>query len=361
MVSNLTFTMPKPNAKTLCGICKVKNSPDGNIGWFFCNCCRVWFHSLCCTIDSQEIFDKLKEKEMWVCPPCVINSNFSYLTSQVVRSITQNDNDEPADLVISNKISAINKLDSSAISSLIDLQLQRMWPTLVKQVSDEIKSDFSNKFAEIESRLNILEERSKDQEHFNRSKNLIFMNIPDGVDIYKSQNFIEVIASELQVPNFSANVIENISRFSKKDGDNYPAPVLVTFTSRILRNDFFKCYMAHLKTKNLSIKCFDVNYPDTYIFINEHLSKTSLRIFIKARKMKNDGFIAKVSIRNGNIVVTQQEAGKPKIIRKLSDLDNYADTSFKSAIMSSTVVDTSDALSKAIDVPVPLKNVNTVN
>lgn len=295
-----------------CGSCGKKNNDIDSFGMIRCNCCSKWYHSKCCSINSKEEFDTLSDvKKLWFCPVCLQKSNFKYAASQIFKGTT--------DTGCSSSLG-----DESLILKLIDERMEKIWPMLAVQVFDKVMLDVKPLITSLETRILNLESTLSIQENHYRAKNLIIQGIPDSYEIFNGK-FLETLAGVLDHNNFSLDQIDYITKIKRRRTTNKTLPsVLVRFSTLRGKSDFMSYYLKYIKEKRLSIKCFNEDFPDGMLYINEHLPKKLFTIFMKARSLVKQNSIWKASIRKGVVYIQVLRMDSPRIIRTMEDLTKYS-------------------------------------
>ena len=93
---------------------------------------------------------------------------------------------------------------------------------------------------------------------------------------------------------------------------NAPRPIVVTFTSKSIRDKV-----------HISRKLLRKQDGGPRIYINEHLTKGSSGLFAKGRALLREGKIASVWTLNGNVYVKRIESDRPSRISSMEDLQKY--------------------------------------
>jgi prefoldin subunit 5 len=102
----------------------------------------------------------------------------------------------------------------------------------------------------------------------------------------------------------------------KKAGARNDPPILLRFSNRFEKSDFFKKYLGKL-TLNLSDIGFDLN---TRIYMAENLTVAKQKILQEALKMKREGALSSVKSKFGAIRIQRNKDANEVQIHRLSDL-----------------------------------------
>lgn len=287
-----------------CNICnnifldKGKNVTD----WLKCDSCSNWYHAICCSINEDE-YAVLVGNKKWFCPICIKESNFNHLSTKILTSIN-------------------TQLQGADFKALIDAEFGKLWPTISDKVIEVIDKKVTPVLDNLHDRINELEKKIAYQDAANRSKNLILQGLPT----VNSDDIASIIkiAQELKISSFSADWIDYVKRFSVHKPSSTPN-ILIRFSTLRYRNSFMAAYINYIKNRDnkLSLKCINPTYPDGSIYFNEHLSTSTFKLLMKARKLVRERNLWRASIYKNKVTIQLDRGGKPIIINSSLDLNSF--------------------------------------
>lgn len=282
---------PREKSKPKCAICS--NGEDCPIGWIMCNNCKQWSHGECLKASKEE-FKLLGSTRFWFCASCCADSNIKYDLKKATIMAVKELNGKVLDV---NTPDATDKLDDVNLDKVVDLVIEKLWPKCVELI--EVK------FSQVETNFKDLHNRISDLEHDNfrldrdrKRKNLIIQGIPNDLEV-NDATFMSKIAEFLELEKFYIDDVEDCFRV----GTSRIKPIIVRFHKLIHKRVFFAKYINQLKNKKLTNKIFDDNYPDSPVYINEHLDNFTSKLFAEARKLKSSPKVTKVIVKNGWVTV----------------------------------------------------------
>lgn len=293
--------MARRSNKDNCGICKLNKNSSNNKDWIYCNCCKVWHHAICCNLSEEEYID-CKKRSKWFCPDCIKTSNFSLVTAKVM---TKKDS---------------SMFDDKDLVNIVEQRLEELWPRLKNMIDTKVKEEIAVATEKLEKKISVIENKLSYQEKLNRNKNVIIQGVPnDGHD----EEVIMSIASELNVPNFSLLCVDYVRRMNNGYGSNKPPLILLRFVTLRLRNSFMAAYFEYVRSKSLPLRCINSTYPESSVYINEHLDTRTYKLLMRARFLVRQQCLYKASIAKGKVMVLINKMGPPVLIKTEKDLNAY--------------------------------------
>lgn len=312
--------MGKNNDTEDCAFCK-KNTIRKNInfGWLQCDSskCNKWYHGFCVGANTQQLFLELQSNTLWFCPQCVSQSNLhstavklaDSAVSSIQSSLSDNGN-------LLNDISTHIKTEmSQLLTSFIDglkNEMNSEYGAKVKNLNQE-QAELRKETLNTNRKLSFIEKRQM-------QKNIIIKGIPRKFNIHNS-HFVLDIAKELQF-NLTQYDIDTVYRFKLNSDQKASVPVVVSFVSQLVKDNFLKAYFNYIKHDKLALNCLRTE-DNGILYINEHLDINTHKILVHARLLKSKGAIEKVSIKYGKVFIIPKSATQPVYVSTLDSLSEY--------------------------------------
>lgn len=160
----------------------------------------------------------------------------------------------------------------------------------------------------LQNNYDLLQEQLDSLEQYNRNRNLQIDGIPFDV-----QETIPTIISKLSdIVGESVNFVVDIQAAhrvptQRKSGVK---PIIVQFTNRQKRDMFLK------KAKRLQLKStqFKSSVPETYVYVNEHLTPRNKELLYKAKQLKEKGF-KYIWPKDGKVFVRKSDSPDHKTLQ----------------------------------------------
>lgn len=191
--------------------------------------------------------------------------------------------------------------------------------TTITRLTDQLRLK-DETIAKLESRVNDLELQVDSSEQYTRRANLRIQGIPEVTGWEDTtQKALDIFNGKMKLePPLETTAIERSHRIGPKqddDGNPLTRNIIVRFASERVRDIVFRAKGA-LKAFN------DEQDNSKRIFINEDLTKYRGLLAFKCRKLKKDDLISDTWTYGGNVMVKQND-NKIKLIRDMSDLEDY--------------------------------------
>jgi len=310
-----------------CHVCKAEIS---NIQSIKCSVCNVAFH-LPCVKDSTG--DKKLDRKGWKCEGCT--------TKQVsATAVTPTTSDKTGggggrDPVLA-AIAEFRKETQDRLSNmevtLLKLNQVESDMKLVTTELGKLKEEFSadrQKHDELVGEVVLLKEENKrlneelinvkravcDLQQHSRKCNILITGVP--VTTRKNvYGVLEDIARLLNV-NYHRYDVSVAHRLAPRD-DNKPPSIVVCFVSRTCKNDWLE---ARRRRKKLSAVELRSSFPDTQIYLNEHLTPEVRTVFNATLAAVKRNLMASVWTSDCRVIAKQTVSGRPFWIRDLDHLE----------------------------------------
>lgn len=152
-----------------------------------------------------------------------------------------------------------------------------------------------------------------------RFNNLLIKNLPRNLDAELDKAIIKI--SEKMGLSILLSDLSFAKRLPSTNNSNSPPPVLVCFVRRSCRDEFFFNYLKLLKTAPLQLKDLDENFPESRIYIGEHLSKVQSSYQAAAAKLKKSSKLWTYFTRSGCVYIVNNRGDQPVLVDDISLLD----------------------------------------
>ncbi|XP_028178575.1 uncharacterized protein LOC114366013 [Ostrinia furnacalis] len=175
---------------------------------------------------------------------------------------------------------------------------------------------FEKKMESNEPRIADLEAKLESMEQRARNCNLEISNLPEK----RGENLISIIENIAQVIKLpmSTRDIVNIHRVPQSSPNiTRPKNIVVKFASQITRDNFIS---ATRLNKGLESEQLNIQGPSRKIYINEHLTLNSKKLFRKARDLAREAGFKFAWIKHGVILVRADVTTPAFAIRTEKDL-----------------------------------------
>lgn len=182
---------------------------------------------------------------------------------------------------------------------------------------------FDNKLINV---INIQSDKVSELELINENNNRIArLNdvIIKGVPIMQNEKLFEIfdkISAAIKFNQSKFTSLNNLFRL-KAPNNSLPAPILLQFSTQLLRREFMSKYFAHgkLKLSNIGIS------SENRIYACDNLTKLNNNIFQKALKMVTNKQLTKVRTRAGFVYVQFTNTDELVPIKNIDELQDSDD------------------------------------
>lgn len=309
-----------------CGKCGNTVQKDG----LKCSDCSSIFHPSCVGNAGKP------NRKNWKCESCSLDSSSTGSRASV-------GDRESGQSAVLEAISAFRR-EVNEKSDQTLAKLSKVQEDLNGVVADVglLKNQFSEISAQCESITKTVEHLESDNSRLNREVTLLKREIADlqqhsrknnlmisGVPITRGENVyqvLETIARILNVPCDRYTVSAAHRLPSSVPNDKRPPSIIVCFVSRNIKSDWM---FARRKKGSLSARDLHASFPDTPIYLNDHLTPQTRELFNGARNLKKEKKLAVVWTSDGRVLARKTISGPPFRVwdmRQLRDLGLAEDT-----------------------------------
>jgi hypothetical protein len=289
---------------------------------FKCTACSGAFHPACLDAKFTDLSKKTTLRKNWKCEMC-----------------SQQDTEQDSLSSILKVMNAFRKETNAKLDKVqVDLN------SVIRDVSD-----LKNQFSEIEkmckkntvsidsvvlentrlsSEVKFLKSQVADLQQHSRKNNIIISGIPvtKGEDIFF---ILQKLAVLLNI-RFEKCDVSAAHRLQNRNKSNPPS-IVVMFVSRLSKGDWI---YARRQRRVLSARELHNQFPDSQVFINEHLAQHTSSIFNAARALRKANKLAAVWIREGRVFARRSSTSP---IFRIVDLDHLEE--LKTTSQTPTPVD----------------------
>lgn len=311
-----------------CKICNLKcSSRQSKIN---CRECNLEFHGACVKLSKEDVEYYISNKEIWRCDPCQASRRKSMQLESTLES------DDVSLLDVMNQLREMRQESRKQIKDL-DIALGESVESCHRDIGelgkkfdkqDEIIKGYEERLHKIHLENNQLkkkvidlESRIDELEQYSRANCLEINGIPES----NKESVVEVVKAVsnslgIQIQNSDIDACHRVGVKRSDVSDLKPRGIIVKFTSRVTKEDILqkRKVKRNFNTNDIGI----VNKPAEVIYINESLSYVRRQVFNAARKLKKDGLVAFVWVRNGRILVRAEEGSKVEVMNSLDDVEN---------------------------------------
>lgn len=290
-----------------------------------CVDCKGSFHFGCLRVELLESYKKLtvKRKAGWKCDSC----------SQETASNASKSDQEPGSVIdciqgmhreLKVQISEINgnvqeiKSEIVAVNSTVSA-MQTSLSFLIAENSDRKAEmvEVQQKNIELQGEVDSLWLRVHDSEQYSRRDNVEISGIPyvKGENVYE---LLEKLAEAMDF-NFNSNYVSIAHRLKGRKDDQRPPLIVARFISRECRGAWMRAAWDH--RRSLTAKCLRDAWPDTPLYVNDHLTPYYKSLFYEARKLVKDEKIASAWTWDSKVFVRVTADRKSPPIQLKSPVD----------------------------------------
>lgn len=153
------------------------------------------------------------------------------------------------------------------------------------------------------------------KERINRSNDLIVSGIPY-VPNENLNDMVQNIAQHLGYENNNLPIVYATRLPKRTRKYRETTPVLIQFVTNLSREQFFRRYLAK---RDLSLQHVGFNSRQR-VYINENLSTVDRQIWRYACKLRNDGKLVRVHLKNGIVLVKRSNDNHSTPIHSMKQL-----------------------------------------
>lgn len=212
------------------------------------------------------------------------------------------------------------KLDNNVAE--VNQKINQVHSTLSTELSS-MKNDMSTELAKLKDRITTLENNKNNSD---KATDLVINGIP-----HLEQENLRVVVSKICFVIKFQDVQSILGIHRLKSTRQEPSvttigkmtPIIVKFTTKQSRRVFHMKYFAFTKIGGLKLSHVDID-SETRVYINENLSKQSLELLRKAKKLVKDGKIAGAYSYDGLICVYYSKNDKKfETLSAIDDLKKF--------------------------------------
>lgn len=185
--------------------------------------------------------------------------------------------------------------------------------TMVAEVEKE-NSKLAKKNAELENRVSELEIMMEGQQQYERRCNIQLDGVPEANN-ENVMNLVNTLAVAVDEPIILTSDIQAAHRIPSRN-TNRPRPIIIQFTNRQKRD----AVVRKAKAKKLKSTNFDSNAPETFVYVNDHLTPYYKSLLFEAKKLKAEKGYKHVWVRNSKIFVRKDDDEPVVRLDSLKDL-----------------------------------------
>lgn len=320
-----------------CGTCEdVINFPEEV---FKCSNCSIYYHPQCVGVREEKFRKMPNDKKIsWKCLNCISNARSQ---TPANNQSQQDSNLNPDAKVTSNEkafsdicakldaISTENKelkayisSELSAITKSIDFNSSFIQELVVKndKLEKEIASlnstlkQVMNENQSLKSTVDMLTSEMIDLQQYSRRSNIEVSEIPETVN----ENCKEIAESILKALDITDDCEILASHRIPTRNLSRKKPLIIQFQSKAAKEICVK----EARSKKLSAKDINPQFPDSPIYVNDHLCPAMKKLFFDVRNFKKTHSFKYCWVRDSKIYLRKDEQSVAIKVRKLSDLPN---------------------------------------
>lgn len=276
-----------------------------------CSVCKIYLHSKCAGLKNVDSISKMgARKANWQCDVCKKGSGHDELNSLIseVKNLTSVVSDMKAEF-------RDFKTSISAFSGLVDEFKKSMdsFNSIVKDLQTK-NAALENENKQLKEQVVQLDIRLLRQEQRSRIESIEVSGIPE----IKGEKCEEVIfelaeAVGLQPKGGDVQVAHRVKTFSGK----HPYPIVCQLRSRATAS----AWLTTMKQKrNLSAKDINSQFPDSRVFVNEHLVPRLKRLLMETKRRAKECGYRYTWSKEGRIFVRRADGEQPLEITGQDDL-----------------------------------------
>lgn len=300
-----------------CGSCSKKI----NRSQFFivCSVCDDRFHGACVNMSESDV-EFLKEgNRVWRCDDCQGARRKSMALEAAASE---------GDVTLQDVIKILNemRMDNKKMEKNLGKSINFCHETideLVKRIEsqEKIMVEYCNKIEAYETEIKALtskneelESRLLESEQYSRRNCLEVHGVPH-TPTEDPEDVIITVGRALGC-EFKKDMIEACHRLTKKTKDGRPAPIIVKFIKRSIKEDILR---KRRVKRDFSTR--HMNLPsDEPVYINESLCPGRRAVFAAARKAKGDLGYKYLWVRGGTIFMRKQEGSSVIALKAMKDV-----------------------------------------
>jgi len=171
--------------------------------------------------------------------------------------------------------------------------------------------------------LNKVKKSVADLQQHTRKNNIIISGVP----VSRNENIYDILEGIAGLLNirYGRYDISVAHRLSPRPESKNPPSIVVNFLSRSIKDYWLE---ARRRRWKLSARELNPNFPDTQVFLNEHLTQETQGLFNAARALRPKRF-ASVWTSDGRVIVKTTMTGRPFRIWDLNHLERLENAALR--------------------------------
>lgn len=198
------------------------------------------------------------------------------------------------------------------------LALQDKFKSMETKVQKHVNTGDKNTTAHIDDKFDHID-------RFMLSKNLVIINVP----VRQNEDVSAItlkLAHSVGMNNLMQTDFIGYKILPNKNTSSHPPLIIIKFYNKRNRDELFQHYINQVKEKKFPcLASLGITDTNARIFLNEHLTSRAFKIFMAARKLKqeNSQIFHQVHTYQGNIYVRLTEHGKRVKINSVDHLSTF--------------------------------------
>ncbi|XP_039299443.1 uncharacterized protein LOC120355183 [Nilaparvata lugens] len=207
-----------------------------------------------------------------------------------------------------------------------DIKATNLEISLIKEQFTEVSNKCDNACAAVEKfrqentllkgELAQVKNDLVDLQQHTRKNNILVTGIPV---TYREDMFtvLDAVARTIDVNFNYCSDISAVHRLHNRKDDNRPPPIVINFTSRIVKSN----WLAARRLKgSLTASELNVNFPNTPVYLNEHLTTLTRSIFNSARQLVKDKKLHSVWTADCKVMAKTAVGQRPFRVRDMEHI-----------------------------------------
>jgi hypothetical protein len=216
------------------------------------------------------------------------------------------------------------KLDQ--MSEKFDAKLDEYCKALKTDIKNELLPKISENEKKISDNAMEIRETQHDVQGVENTMELLWKSndlIARGVPVLADENVKSLYDTIAVLIGYDATTTPraHVQRLGRKQPNSkIEPPILISFTCRLDKVEFYRKYFANVKKLTLSALGFQ---STSRFYLSENLTKQNQKIFSEALKLKKANKLHTVSTASGIVWVRQKKDDAAKPIGSMTGLDGY--------------------------------------
>lgn len=281
---------------------------------FKCKDCARNFHVQCCGDASK----KMGTRGTWRCEGCAVetssaSSRNSDTQSAVLEAIAAFRKE--SNIKLDQTVARLSKMQTDLNGVVKEVSSLKLMFTDLKSTSDKTVQDVDTlqvENARLHREVSVLRGTVAELEQHSRKNNILISGVP----VTTREDISEIllsIAKQLDI-GFDRCDVSAAHRLRGSPDDRRPPGIVVCFVSRATK---VMWVAARRQRRSLSAREIHQTFPDTQVYVNEHLTKETREIFNEARKLLKTNKLASVWTSDCRVIVKKSHSGNPVRVTSL--------------------------------------------